>query len=109
MGSVNVGHLYRKRTVRGLDGSIKLMEDEADGGVIIRNGQVVNQAKVDELAAKERDRQASATAFVNPQPAPANVSVEERTIAPSKVDKLEKEVADMKDNIATILSLLQKK
>lgn len=109
MGGINIGHLYKKRTVRKLDGSIFELSDEADGGVIISRGRVVNQEKIDELAKKEEDRRTAATAFVNPQSAPVGVDTEERNIAPSKVEKLEKEVNEMKDNIAAILSLLQKK
>lgn len=109
MGGVNVGHLYKKRTIRRLDGSIKLMEDEANGGVLIRNGQVVNQERVNEIAKMEEDKRNSATAFVNPIQAPINAPLEERNVQPTKIEKLEKEVDEMKDNIKTILSLLQEK
>lgn len=84
------------------------MVDEANGGVIISKGRVVNQERIDELAKIEQDKKNSATAFVQPSVAPSGV-IEERVVAPSKVENLEKEVAGIKDNIATILSLLQKK
>lgn len=106
--TIQIGHLYKKRTVRNLNGGIKYMEDEANGGVLIRNGQVINQQRIDEIARIEEDKRNSATAFANPVEAPKSVSVEERNVAPSKVEKLEKEVGDMKENIATILKLLQK-
>ena len=47
MPGVKEGHLYRKRTVRRMNGEIIDMVDEADGGVIIAKGRVVNQDKID--------------------------------------------------------------
>ena len=41
--SVNIGHLYKKRTVRRLSGNIIDMVDESNGGVNISRGNVVNQ------------------------------------------------------------------
>jgi hypothetical protein len=108
-GSINIGHLYKKRTIRNLNGSIKYMEDEANGGVLIRNGHVVNQQRIDELAKIEEDRRNSATAFANPVVAPNPAITEERNVTPTKVEKLETDVAELKDNIAQILNLLQKK
>lgn len=104
--AINVGHLFRKRTVRKLDGSIYELSDEADGGVIISKGRVVNQEKINELAKKEEDRRVAGQAEANQTVAPVNV---DRTIAPSKVDALEKKVEGMETNIKAILELLQKK
>ncbi len=111
--SVQVGHLYKKRTIRNLNGSIRYMEDEANGGVIIRNGQVVNQARLDELAAVEEDKRKAATAFTQPAEAsPDVVPTERNQVAPkvgeSKVEQLEKKVESMETNISAILALLQK-
>ena len=113
MGSINIGHLYKKRTIRNLDGSIKFMEDEANGGVLIRNGQVINQERINELARIEEDKRKAATAFTQPAEAsPDVVHVERNTVAPkvgeSKVEQLEKKVEGMENNIAAILALLQK-
>jgi hypothetical protein len=107
--TIQIGHLYKKRTVRKLDGTIYEMSDDTNGGVIISRGNVVNQERVNELAKIEEDRRNSATAFADPAPAPVGVDVEIRNVAPSKVEALEKKVVAMEDNIATILSLLQKK
>jgi len=108
-GSINIGHLYKKRTIRRLDGSIKLLEDEANGGVIIRNGNIVNHERYEEIAKIEEDKRKSATAFSNPVVAPNPAITEERNVTPTKVEKLETDVAELKDNIAQILNLLQKK
>lgn len=107
--TINIGHLYKKRTIRNLNGSIKYMEDEANGGVLIRNGHVVNQERINELARIENDKKAAATAFTNPVTAPNPAIVEERNVTPTKVENLEKEVASLRGDITTILNLLQKK
>lgn len=106
--SIQIGQLYKKRTVRKLDGSIYEMLDETNGGVIISKGRVVNQERINEIAKIEEDRRNAATAFSNPAPAPANVDTEERNIAPTRVEKLENEVTSIKSDISTILALLQK-
>ncbi len=108
MSGINIGHLYKKRTVRKMDGSIYHMVDEANGGVIIQGGRVVNQEAVDELARKELDRKTAAVAFTQEVAAPSQV-IEERTAAPTKVEKLEKEMESLKGDIASILKLLQSK
>ena len=85
------------------------MSDQANGGVIISKGRVVNQERVDELARIEEDKKNAAVAFANPLPAPVNAPVEERNAAPGRMDVLEKKVGDMEGNINKILDLLQKK
>lgn len=108
MGRVQVGTLFKKRTIRKLDGSIYEMLDEADGGVIISKGQVVNQDKVNEIAKKEADRRMAAQAQQHQTVAPA-AQEEIRAVAPTKVEALEKKVEGMETDIKTILALLQKK
>jgi len=105
MAGVQVGQLFRKRTVRNLDGSIRDMVDEADGGVIIANGRVVNQAKIDELAKIEEDRRTAAQAQTQQAAAP---HIAERNAAPSRVEELEKKVEDMGDKLDRILKALDK-
>lgn len=107
--TINIGHLFRKRTVRNLGGGIIDMLDEANGGVLIRKGQVVNQERINELAKIEEDKRKAATAFAQPAEAPNPAAVEERNVAPSKMEALETKVNDMEGNIKTILDLLQKK
>lgn len=107
MGAINVGHLYRKRTVRKLDGTIYDLVDEADGGVIISKGRVVNQERINEMAKKEMDRKTAATAQTQQVAAPVE-KVEERAVAPSKMQELEKRI-DLQDaKLDAILAALKK-
>lgn len=94
MGDIRVGQLYRKRIVRNTRGDIIDMSDEADGGVIISKGRVVNQEKWDEIQRKEHDKReaAKAAAFAVNNP---NAPVAERNAAPGKVDALEKKVQNL--------------
>lgn len=102
--SVNVGHLYKKRIVRDLQGNIINWIDETDGGWIVRNRQVVNQDKINLEAAKEKDRQESAKA----QTMPAENHVPDRVEQPSKMAELETKVNDMGNKLDAILKALNK-
>lgn len=101
---VSVGQLFRKRTVRNLDGGIIDMVDQANGGVIISKGRIVNQEAVDELARKEKDRQEAATAIT--KPAESAINVEVRNVAPSKIDTLEKRIDAQDAKLDAILAAL---
>lgn len=106
MGDVRVaGHMARKSTVRDLSGNIINMLDEADGGWIIRNRQVVNQEKMDAYIKKEQDKALAAQAVVHQVTSP---NAEERVVAPSKVDALEKKVEGMETKLDAILKALSK-
>lgn len=104
---INIGHLYKKRTVRGLSGNIIDMVDETNGGVIISKGRVVNQERINELAKIEQDKKNAATAFVTPSEAPSNV-VEQRVTTPSKMDELEKRIDSQDAKLDAILAALKK-
>lgn len=108
MGTVNVGHLFRKRTVRNLAGQIVDMTDEANGGVIIAKGNIVNHERFAEIKKVEDDKKIAAQAISQQVSAPVAV-VEDRTVAPSKTQELEKRMDSMEGNIGEILKLLQKK
>lgn len=108
MSGIQIGHLYRKRTVRGLSGNIIDMRDEANGGVIISKGQVVNQERLNELAKIEEDKRKAATAFAEEVAAPAAI-VEERVAAPTKLENMEKRIDNIEGNLNKILEILQKK
>lgn len=103
--SVKVGQLFRKRTVRKLDGSIFDLVDETDGGVIISKGRIVNQAKIDELAKKEEDRKIAGKAQAQQI---TSTTAPDRTVNPSKMDELEKKVDGMETKLDAILKALQK-
>jgi hypothetical protein len=107
MGNINVGHLYKKRTVRRLSGEIIDLVDEANGGYIIRGGRVVNQELFDEMARKEEDRKIAAQAILNPVAAPAQVE-ESRTVSPSKLSELEKRIDSQDAKLDAILAALKK-
>ena len=102
--TVNIGHLFRKRTVRKLDGSIIDLTDEADGGVIISKGRIVNQEKINELAKIEEDRRSAAQAVT----VHVESSSPNRDIPPSKMDALEKRMNDQDAKLDAILSALKK-
>lgn len=104
---INIGHLYRKRTVRKLDGSIYDLVDEADGGVIISKGRVVNQERINEMAKKEMDRRTAATAQTQQVDAPVAV-VEERVAPPTKIQEMEKRLDSQDAKLDAILAALKK-
>lgn len=109
MGGIIIGQLFRKRTVRNLSGQIIEMLDETDGsGVIISKGRVMNEAKVIEINKKEEDRKLAAVAFTQEISAPQAI-VEERTIAPTKMQMIEQKVEEQDKKLDMILELLAKK
>jgi len=105
--TVNVGHLYRKRTVRRLDGSIHELRDDADGGIIIANGKVVNQEKIDELAKIELDRQSAAQAITQAVGVRPDL-IEQRIEAPSKSKEIEDRMTALETKLDTKLDAILK-
>ena len=103
--SVIVGDLHKKKTVRNMSGEIIDMLDETNGGWIIRNKQVVNQKRYDEILKIEYDKSVAAKAIAEQVSFP---DAPDRTISPSKVDVLEKKVAGMEGKLDKILSALNK-
>lgn len=104
MSGINIGQLHRKRTVRSLSGNIIDMTDDY-GRDIIRKGNVVNQEAVNELAAKEKDRQTAAQSITAKVESP---HVEERVAPPTKMAELEKKVEGMESKLDAILNALKK-
>lgn len=106
--SVEVGNLFRKRIVRGLDGHIIELVDETDGGVIIERGRIVNQEKYDEMLKIEKDRalaaQAEAHAKTDDNPPPER---NPEPVKDNKVVDLENKVGKMEDDIKQILTILK--
>ena|SRR3990167_2716056 len=110
MGGINIGTLYKKSILRDISGNIINMIDEADGGYIIRNRQVVNQEKYEDHIRKERDKRIAAQAAAEQVKSP-NESMREgiiKTENPSKVEDLEKKVNSMDDKLNAILKALNK-
>ena len=93
--------------MRDLSGNIRNLRDEADGGWIIRNYQIVNQAKMDEMAKKEADRalaaQAPSLAVVS------SVAPDERNAKPWKIEELEKRIDSQDAKLDAILAALSPK
>lgn len=102
--------LHRKRTVRNLNGNIIDMTDDYGRPIVVK-GNVVNQGALDEIAFKERDKQMAGQAQAHTlEVAPEQVA--ERTqapAAPSKIQQIEEDVAELKGSIGQILALLQNK
>jgi len=102
--AVEIGRLYKKTITRDLSGNIINLQDEADGGWIIRNRQVVNQEKYQQLLRKEEDRRIAAQASAQPISAPVEV-VAKRT-GPSESDV---RIQKLEDKMDLILKALNKK
>ncbi len=99
MSNINVsGHMARKSITRDLSGNIINLIDETDGGWIIRNRRVVNEDKYNNLLKKEEDRKIAAKAVLD-QGSSAGV---DRTAPPSKVEELNKQIAEQAKLIAEL-------
>jgi len=110
--TINVGHLYKKRTVRSMDGTIRELYDEADGGWIIRGGRVVNQEKFNEMKKIEEDKKLAAQAVLHQK---VEADVPDRTVKAeeaiknqSRLDELEKKQDSMDSKLDAILKAIQK-
>lgn len=110
MGNVVVGTLFRKSTRRDLSGNIIDLRNDADGGWIVRDRQIINQAKIDEMAKIEEDKRRAATAESQAVQAPPEV-VEQRMGNPSsntKIEALEQRINGQDAKLDAILLALQK-
>jgi len=103
MGNTQVGKLFKKTIVRGLDGGIRDMRDEANGGWIIRNGQVVNQEKWNEYTLVQKDKLEALKAASEPK-----IREDYPEQNPAEVSKLEQRVDKMEETLAAILKAVQK-
>ena len=107
MSNINVhGRMAKKSTVRDMNGRIINMVDETNGGYIIKNYQVVNQEAYNEILKKEEDRKLAAKAITMQK---TEENAPDRTVAPSKVDALEKKVEGMETKLDAILKALSDK
>ena len=88
-----------------MNGNIINMIDELNGGWIIRNRQIVNQARWDELQKIEQDKREAAKAITH---AVNNPNAPDRTVVPSKVDALEQRVNGLDAKLDQILNALKK-
>lgn len=98
--------MAHKRIVRNTAGDIIDWLDETKGGWIIRKGVVVNQAVIDEMAKVEEDRKIAAKALAQQV---THENAPDRTVAPSKMDELEKRIDSQDAKLDAILAALSKK
>ncbi len=104
---INVsGRMARKATVRDTSGNIINMMDEADGGWIIRNRQVVNQEKYQKMLDIEEDKKIAARAMAEQITRP---DAPDRTVVPGKMEALEKRIDSQDAKLDAILAALSKK
>jgi hypothetical protein len=105
--TVNMGQLYKKRVIYNMNGGIRELTDETNGGRIISNGHVVNQERYDELLKIEEDKRIAAQAIAHQVSAPTHVA-EGRTATPSKMQELEKRIDSQDAKLDAILAALKK-
>ena len=109
----NPSNLRRKSILRDTSGNIINWLDEADGGWIIRNRQVVNPDKWNAILKAEEDKRIAAQAAAQPVQASPEAEALRKgngksTASPlSKVDELEKKVDNMESKLDAILSKLK--
>jgi len=106
MANTQVGKLHKKTIVRGLDGGIRDMRDEANGGWIVRGGSVVNQEKWEEYCKALKDKEDAAKAFAEPKI--REDYPEAKDGEPSRVDKLEEKVEALDSKLDAILKAVSK-
>lgn len=114
---VNISdHLYRKSSIKDMSGNIITLLDEADGGYIVKNRQIVNQDKWDSLVKKEKDRIEAAKAQAM-QVENSNAYLRNQTqvvqegqaiIKDTQVEELEKKVNSMESKLDAILQAINK-
>lgn len=100
-----------------MNGEIIDMVDEANGGALIAKGRVVNQERINEIAAIEEDKRKSAQALTaqveNPNAEDRTMKAEEVIAKNNKVDELEKRMEkrmeEQDTKLDAILAALSKK
>lgn len=97
--TINVGHLYKKRTVRRLSGEIIDLVDEANGGYIIRRGQIVNQERYDELKKIEEDKIKAAQAIIHQK---VDDNAPDRTVTAQEAIKNNSKMEELEQNQSAI-------
>lgn len=106
MGNTQVGKLFKKTIVRGMDGGIRDMRDEANGGWIVRGGQVINHEKWQEYLKIQKDKEDAAKAVAEPKIRQDYPETRENN--PVVSSKLEERVDKMEETLAAILKAVSK-
>jgi len=108
MGAINVsGHLSKKSIVKDMSGNIINLFDEAGGGWIIRNRSVVNVELYNKYVEVEKDKREAAKAASSPASAPS-ASPEQRSVAPSKLEEMDKRIDGLDSKLDAILKAINK-
>lgn len=112
MSDTKVGdHLYRRSIMRDFNGNIISMLDEADGGWIVKNRNVVNNEKWQRYLQIEQDKRDAASAVLLPL---KEREADEAIIPPeiarpdTKISDLEKRVDTMDSKLDAILQAIKK-
>jgi len=108
MANTQVGKLHKKTIVRGLDGGIRDMRDEANGGWIVRGGSVVNQERWNDYLKALKDKEDSAKAFAEPKIRQDYPETKDGIAESSRVDKLEEKVEALDSKLDAILKAVSK-
>lgn len=96
-----------------MNGEIIDMVDEANGGALIAKGRVVNQERINEIAAIEEDKRKSAQALTaqveNPNAEDRTMKAEEVIAKNNKLEELESRIEAQDTKLDAILAALSKK
>lgn len=101
--------MARKSSIKDLDGNIINLLDETNGGYIIRNRQVVNPQRWEEIQKMEADKREAAKAAAM---AINNPNAPDRTVAPrdtARLDAVEKRLDGVDGKLDAILAAISKK
>lgn len=113
MGNINIApRMARKSIVKNTSGQIIDWLDEANGGWIIRKGQIVNEEKYNEFKKIEEDKKLAAQAIafqkVEEVVPERNVTAAEAVAQNNRMDELEKKIGEQDNKLDAILKALQK-
>ena len=103
MSNTQVGKLHKNKMVKDMRGNIIDWHDEAGAGWIVRGRQVVNQEAWDAYLNKQKDKQEAAKAAANPKIREEYPETKEGVTESSRVEKLEGELAEMKEMLKKAL------
>jgi len=113
-GNINIsGHMARKSVVKDTGGNIINLLDEANGGYIIRNRQIVNPERYAELKKLEEDRRLASQAILHQVESPnaemRNMPAHQAQERGGKLEELEKRLDGQDSKLDAILLALNKK
>lgn len=101
--TVNIAsRMARKRVVKDMRGNIIDLIDENDGGYIIRNRQIVNQEKYQEILKKEADKREAAQAMAKAiTPPPEVIEMRQGGQASKDIKEMKEQFNEFKKEVDT--------